>query len=203
MAAPLRGTSRVNAATVRQVQDALKRYDLRVVERVRRAVSIAGLRIQNTARRNASKYSDTGQMRAGIHAVFPVRFQGLRAEVEATANHSAFVEFGTGARNRVPADALAAGAFKGRGKRHYPPWKALVPWVRRHRSTKRNPTGFRVRRGKKSSGDVERAARAVAHAIWKRGGLDPRPFMVPAVRAERKRFNNDIARAAKAAERGR
>lgn len=49
---------------------------------------------------------DTGELRASIHATEPVDdFKQITGEVVASADHSAYVEFGTGARGAASAGA--------------------------------------------------------------------------------------------------
>lgn len=82
----------------------------RIMRNAEVAVATTAFNVERRAKENLTDDGavDTGQTRAGIHAIV----RGLEAEVVASAPQSPFIEFGT-----AP---------------HFPPPSALEPWARRH-----------------------------------------------------------------------
>lgn len=168
---PPRATIRVRFERA-QVNAALRLLVRRSQSEARKVVAASARRIQNQARVLAPV--DVGTLRSKI---LPKMFQGgLVAEIGSRVGYSAFIEFGTGLLNRVPAEALKEGAKKGKGRRYFPPPAALMPWVRRHKMP-------------------PEAAFAVAAAIYRRGGTPPKPFLFPAWEMEKGRFIREVMNA--------
>ena len=124
--------------------------------------------VETDAKRNAPV--DRGRLRSSIAHEVDKGKPPLWARVGTNLEYAPYMEFGTG---------IFAEGDGGKGGAHYPPYKELVPWVRRkgiagtYSITTRRRLGGKHTQARQDIG----AAIAIAKAIGKRGGLKPRRFL--------------------------
>ena len=115
----------LNLTGIKEVENALKTMDKHLRQDVGDEINASALNIQSSAKRLAPV--DLGFLRNNI-ALVPIG--DLTFAVEAKANYSAYIEFGTGGQVKVPAgyEDLAM-MFKGRGLRtiNIRPQPFLIP----------------------------------------------------------------------------
>lgn len=120
-------------------------------------------------------------------------------EVLNTAPYAPFVEFGTGARAKVPADwADYAATFKGKslGQGGDTFFQSIVKWVRAKGLSGRYSVKTRRRLGKKDT--KEREDEAVAWPIYisiLKNGSYPHPFLYPAYMKEKDAILKNVIQA--------
>ena len=118
---------------------------------------------------------DTGRLRSSIHWRQKVKGKGLAIfEVAANAHYAAFVEFGTAVMGRQTAITESVPSNYVHGTKHFPPWEALVKWVKKHPAP-----------GSEGD-DPEDSAKGLAIGIASRPGLPAKPYLWPAYESQRK-----------------
>lgn len=109
--------------------------------------------------------------------------QGFVARIFASAYHAPFVEFGIGAKVRVPPElASMALKYKGKGRGSFDQFlQAIMDWVRQKGITGTYSVKTRKRSGSRSSQDDQdkRVAWLICMSILRKG-IAPQPFLYPA-----------------------
>lgn len=143
-----------------------RQIDENTMRRIKQQIFLSSMNIENQAKRAAPV--DTGALRASITT--KIFDRGLRAITGSNKKYAPFREFGTGKQTNVPSGfGSVASQFKGSGKS--PPPRALRGWAKRH--------------------GMEGLEFVLARHIG-REGTKPQPFLIPAFKNEKPRFEQNI-----------
>lgn len=166
--------------TIKGLNELLKkidRFDVALNKEVDRAIEEGANIMNSEAQRNIHENGlvNEGALLAGQQVV---KGEGRGYSVTNTVYYSAFQEFGTGARVRVPNGwEQVAAEFKGKSNGNFDDFlESISNWVRLKGIDPGVRTGERM--GSSRTGYTN-VVYAIALSIWK-NGLRPRPFLVPA-----------------------
>jgi hypothetical protein len=175
-------TLQIDQSSLTRALKQLSRYSESARQEALRAVQIAAINIEASAKMNvtANGSVDTGQLRARIAKI--INANELSARVVSRQTYSSAIEFG-----RKP------GSF--------PPVGALQDWVRRKQLAGTYSVKTRRRTGNTSDRTKQDKALAfvIARAIYRKG-IKEKPFLNPAYEAELPAFRQRIIQAIKNAK---
>jgi hypothetical protein len=109
---------------------------------------------------------DQGRLLAGIQVVDDP--DGFSVHVRSTADHAAFLEFGTGPKGRATAEDVPDSYAHHSGNAGMPPTDIIEAWVRR-----------------KGIGNGDQSIKQVAYLIAREiamNGIEARPYLIPALK---------------------
>jgi len=144
---------------IKQVEDAIKKIDIKASKGLSDEMSAAALNIEKSAKRMAP--GNLGKLRQSINHDTG---NSLFKSVFSTVDYAPYVEFGTRGKARIPAgfEAFAA-QYKGKGAKGA--WKAIEFWIKR-------------------KGIDPKLTFVIFRSIM-RNGIAPQPFMIPAYEKEK------------------
>ena len=158
----------INLTGVKELENALKVMDKHLRQDVGDEIKASSLTIMSSAKRLAP--INLGFLRGQI-SYEPVN--DLTYEVQAKASYSAYIEFGTGGKVKIPAGfEELAGSFKGqKGGKFQDMVEALMKWG--------------LAKGYIKAGEgAKKHAFYMALKILKRG-ITPQPFLIPSYEMEK------------------
>ncbi len=158
----------INLTGIKELENALKVIDKQLTQDVGDEIKASSLAIMSSAKRLAP--INLGFLRGQI-SYEPIN--DLTYEVQAKASYSAYVEFGTGGKVKIPAGfEELAGSFKGKkGGKFEDMVEALMKWG--------------LAKGYIKAGEgAKKHAFYMAIKILKRG-LTPQPFLIPSYEMEK------------------